>query len=1087
MVIPIVPFPEILNCSKGNRTCFLQGEISSLLCVVNNVRPNISLSWLMRTPEGDKNISYKTITTPGKDWYTTSVKATDVSDYSLSLALLICQANSPSGMFQKDESLALIQRNTNIPSSVNVFVKYTDYRGKLELVCTEYSMGVFVWKKAESLAEIFKETMYYATFLEGNLISTFTTEYEIKQTGSLIIQDVRVQNEGFYGCIFSNDSSEAFSVYSVIAYVSPLPAYPIIDRCNHQQHCVLESEHSGNLSCTVEAIRPLVQLEWRTVNKDETALITFTNQKLTVKENEETYDVSVITTYSLRDESRRRLMVECKVIGSSEVFRLSSQVDLLFTSDPIPLSKTFNSMALVTTVIVIAMFLIVAFLAYVLNNRKRARKQRKTKAKSKTGQEITPMLHQISFDVELLNVKKDQFEKQLREKYKDLYDAVQPIPYIKDRLYCVDKVFVEGGIEFMKYTLGSAQPHWTSLESYQNMFDDIRVSSKRRILEGDPGYGKSTITLQFAYGWCNCIETSPLKDVEILILLRLRQLGGIKSIYRAIKQFILPKDSQLDEADIESILLSSSSVVVIMDGFDEYPDQDDNEGDVNKIIAREMFQEFEVVLTTRSSCLPPKCPPLTKRIRLTGFDGKARRYYIRKAVVGDNETWVQRLEGYLEENAILSDLCQVPLLFVIFAHMSYESEQFRKLNSVTSFFRFMISCFHSHMRNKLDNANFSKYESFENSHSELDEMAFEALRGDSQKLIWKKDDICKRLNSDLYEHYKRIGILVEEEVIDIMNDPGRLITEHIKYEMEVRFYHKLFCEWYAAHHVSGYLELNPTVDLREYLQNLDPFDLQYVYRFACGLDPQSADKIIDYLQKIEGGDKFAILCILEKTGNINNIKNVIQKLCDDNIVISGHDSLLLQRSSMQLLDLAAKSNICLKFIVLQNCLKSIDPSSGELKMASGLILNAKLPFIGLQIELVNRDITDQETKEMLKFSAKCEKLQTLWFYGCVPSQMFEVDSTLLELSSRKVKVKWRTVKYSAADTYTLNLQTGQWQNDIDGNTPSVEYMQRMRNLRTESRRQRTEEYYKKRVKNTREYWRTQKDAVLFEGSTEDTD
>lgn len=86
------------------------------------------------------------------------------------------------------------------------------------------------------------------------------------------------------------------------------------------------------MSCTVKAIRPLVQLEWRTVNKDDTTRIAFTNQKLTVTENEETYDVSLITTYSLRDESRRRLAVECRMVGSSEVFHLSSEVDLLFTS-----------------------------------------------------------------------------------------------------------------------------------------------------------------------------------------------------------------------------------------------------------------------------------------------------------------------------------------------------------------------------------------------------------------------------------------------------------------------------------------------------------------------------------------------------------------------------------------------------------------------------------------------------------------------------------------------------------------------------------------------------------------------------------
>ncbi|KAJ8018910.1 NLR family CARD domain-containing protein 4 [Holothuria leucospilota] len=506
---------------------------------------------------------------------------------------------------------------------------------------------------------------------------------------------------------------------------------------------------------------------------------------------------------------------------------------------------------------------------------------------------------------------KKQFLKELKEKYKDLYDAVQPIPYIKDRLYCVDRVFVEGGIEFLDSYKGETKGTWKNLDSYQNVFNDQRVQSSRRILEGEPGYGKSTVTLQFAYDWCNSKDTSALKDVEIMILLRLRQMGGVSSIYRAIKQFILPKDTLLNEKDIEKIMRHCASAVVILDGFDEYPDQDiTSASDVMNIIARQMFQDVEVVTTTRSSFLPKKYPALTKRLRLTGFDDSARRYYIRKAVVGDDdEERVQKVEESLQENPILSDLCQVPLLFVIFAHMTHESEKFRKLDSVTSFFRYMISCFHSHMRNKMDDENVRKYELFESEHQNLDKAAFDALCGSSQKIVWKKDDLSQILGQEFYDQYVCIGILVEEEVIDIIDDPGTPITQHVQYKTEVRFYHKLFCEWYAAYYLSSYLQQNAVVDLSEFLQHLDPFDVQYLYRFSCGLNTDTAEQIITYLKNIEGGDKFAILCILEQTGKVDHIKETIRELCFEGVIISGHDSLLLQRSSMQLLEIAARNDV----------------------------------------------------------------------------------------------------------------------------------------------------------------------------------
>ncbi|KAJ8031734.1 NLR family CARD domain-containing protein 4 [Holothuria leucospilota] len=606
------------------------------------------------------------------------------------------------------------------------------------------------------------------------------------------------------------------------------------------------------------------------------------------------------------------------------------------------------------------------------------------KRTKKEGEEDLPNSEANSFTGDDLEGNKNRFLKELKEKYKDLYDAVQPIPYIKDRLYCVDRVFVEGGIEFLDSYKGETMGNWKNLDSYQNVFNDQRVQSSRRILEGEPGYGKSTVTLQFAYDWCNSKDSSALKDVEIMILLKLRQMGGVSSIYRAIKQFILPKDTLLNEKDIEKIMRNCTSAVVILDGMDEYPDQDiTSASDVMNIIARQMFQDIDVLTTTRSSFLPKKYPALTKRLRLTGFDDSARRYYIRKAVVGDDdEERVQEIEESLEENPILSDLCQVPLLFVIFAHMTHDRGDFRKLNSVTSFFRYVILCFHSHMRNKMDEENVRKYELFESEHHDLDKAAFDALCSSSQKIVWKKDDLGQILGPEFYDQYVRTGILVEEEIIDIIDDPGSPIAEHVQYKTEVRFYHKLFCEWYAAHYLSSYLQQNADVNLSEFLQHLDPFDVQYMYRFSCGLNTDTAEQIITYLKNIEGGDKFAILCILEQTERVDHIKETIRELCFEGIVISGHDSLLLQRSSMQLLGIAARNDIPIEFVRLSNCLQSVDLSASAIRITSGLALTSRIPVKVLVVSLYNRNMTKDEAIDILQFASTCHSLRELGISAC---------------------------------------------------------------------------------------------------------
>ncbi|PIK41168.1 putative NLR family CARD domain-containing protein 4 [Apostichopus japonicus] len=291
----------------------------------------------------------------------------------------------------------------------------------------------------------------------------------------------------------------------------------------------------------------------------------------------------------------------------------------------------------------------------------------------------------------------------LKKTYKVQYDAVQPIPYIKDRLYCVDKVFVEGGVEvclapeLTRDTGGS----WERLEYYKHIYTDSRLNSKRRIIQGEPGYGKSTLTLQLAYDWCNEVWNSSMRKVDILILLRLRQLGGIQSIYRAIKIFLLADEPRVTIDDIKNIIQNCSSVNIILDGYDEYPGRDgNNNNDVDKMIVMELFQNVDVTVTTRY--LPKRLIKETKRAKLTGFDDKARDEYIRKAVVGDNEEAVEHIKRRLYENSVLTDICQVPLIFVMFAHMAHDLKQFMEFTSVTQFFKYMIRCFHEHLKRKLD-------------------------------------------------------------------------------------------------------------------------------------------------------------------------------------------------------------------------------------------------------------------------------------------------------------------------------------------------------------------------------------------------
>ncbi|KAJ8018902.1 NLR family CARD domain-containing protein 4 [Holothuria leucospilota] len=1058
MAKPDISFPHIFNCGNNSTVCYYKGD-SPVRCSIQDVRPNITLAWMARTLNEDKVILNDVVATRGTIGYTFRVTTTDFFHYSPLLALLVCKASSRLNVLQKYESMILVENPSLNFSSTKRTQRYVERGSMLELTCTYDATAFVIWKKATTFDGSQHEDLLYSIFVGEKHSEVYVDNINVDGNGSLIVYQVDVKHEGIYFCVFGNGLTNGWITYDVKVRVPPVPAYPVVEGCDHQKYCVIEASHEGSLTCLVKGIRPRVELKWKTFRKSEAELISFTNHESTIQSDGETFDVSQKASYYIKDKSRDRLTIECGTSESEESFHLTTKVDLIFKVDFHPTNSpvTHSNIPWIITVSVSVLSLLLCgkiIQQYTCKNIFNLRSTHKDEAT------ISSTLLAKIYDSGTLPYLKELFVSQIKEKYKDWYDAVQPIPYIKDRLYCVDKVFVEGGIEFLDSIEGvGGRGTWKTLETYENLFNASLLSSPRRILEGEPGYGKSTVTLQFAYDWCNLKETSALKDVEILILLRLRQLGGVPSIYKAIQRFILPRDTTISETDIEHILRNSKSVVVILDGFDEYPDQDSATiTDVMTIIARQMFQNFEVVTTTRSSFLPKKYPPLTKRIRLTGFDDKARRYYIRKAVVGDDDEGVRKIEGYLEDNPILSDLCQVPLLFVIFAHMTYESEQFRKLNSVTSFFRYMISCFHSHMRNKMEDENVRKYELFETDHRDLDKLAFEAFSGQSQRIIWDKDEMCQLVGREFYDQYIRIGILVEEESVDIIDDPGTPITEHVQYKKEVRFYHKLFCEWYAAHYLVDYLQRNPTLDLGEFLRHLDPFDVQYLYRFACGINSDSAEKIIDYLKNIDGGDKFAILCILEQTGKIDNIKETICQLCYDGVLISGYDTLLLQRSSMQLLEIAARCEIPIEWVTLSNCLQSVDLSTVAIRTTSGLALTSRIPVKWLEVDLYNRDMTEDEAIDILQFASMCPSLRLLVYFGCVPPRVFTNNSTLSSLKSRDVEVWWYWRKDGTI--YSLNLQTGRWENKNGGSEPTEEDFERMLSKGAETRKSWTEEMYK---------------------------
>ncbi|XP_071853496.1 uncharacterized protein [Apostichopus japonicus] len=1028
IVRPTPPHPVIDDCPTSPSLCYIPWKQQhQLICSINQARPAISLTWLARTTNGNMNITDKTTLVSEANTWSSSLSVVNPFMYSSHLAMLVCKADDHSNLLEETEMIILVHNKDGDISMFETKEVLVERNEKIQFPCIDSNYQLIVWERISTEDNVTTNVMLDA----GTGVEMFpsSNEYEL-QDGNLVIGDVELHHEALYRCTYNDGMREGVRSFNLTVYVNPIPGYPIIEGCTHDRYCVLDVSYSGILKCTVRGIRPEVQLEWRAYHVDHSDMISFHGQQVDTRSNGETSDVTITTAYTAKETAERKLTVECRSMGpNSKHFSLNSKVDLLFpgfvdqntTGKPVtsetPSGPSFKTVPIIVTVCIILLVLIIgAIVGYRVH-------KRRTKQLSMFTPEVVPLIQNTD----------SIFISELKSNYENLYSAVKPIPFLQGN-FTVHELYVEGGIEYQSKDKRKKIP-WEPLDSYQNIFTHQELLGSRWIIEGGPGYGKSTLSVQLAYEWCQRVEGSFMNEIEIFILIRLRQLKGISSIYEAIKRFILPINSKFSVDDIKGFIDNSKSVLIILDGFDEYPDSNSNpNSDVFNIIKRTMLPSCRVALTTRLDHLPKDYAPQTKRVRLTGFKSRAQDEYMQKAVIVNGyKSMENTIKEWLQDNPILGDLCEVPLFFVMYAHLSLESDELRKCTSVTSFFRYMITCLHSHLRLKFRDENVDTLVLSENFHQELDKICFESLNGHSYNPDIEKDYLLQALGKEFVDQYLQIGIFREEKATVVSNEPGVQASDHVKTVYKLRFYHSLFCEWFAAHFLAEALDKMSFTSgngngqgMLTILEDLDPSELQYVYRFACGINPRAAKHILEHL-KIghDGVDAFPILCILEQVGNVDTIIDNVREICvgDDGLQVRGHDAIILQRSVVQLMDIATSKEITISKLVLIDCFKLVDITANEIVLYS----EVRIPLLNdvkqLMFEQKEREFNQHHLDEIFKYASNCRNLEEINFvYTLLPYRII-AESLLGQLAAKDIKVHW----FPSESEYSLDLKSGHWQ------------------------------------------------------------
>ncbi|PIK40517.1 hypothetical protein BSL78_22637 [Apostichopus japonicus] len=473
---------------------------------------------------------------------------------------------------------------------------------------------------------------------------------------------------------------------------------------------------------------------------------------------------------------------------------------------------------------------------------------------------------------------------------------------------------------------------------------------------------------------------------------------------------------------------------------------DDQETDISLILRREMLQEIDVILTTRPFYLPKNYR--IHRIRLTGFNEDIRDQYIRKAVVQGDEQAAREIILKLQRNPLLGDLCQVPLLFVLFAHMSHENKDLKTFKSVTSFFRYVIACFHSHLKNKT----IGKV-TFDLEHDELNKVAFEALSGRNQLIVWDSTSLRKRLGDDFYEQYLKTGIFFEEEVLtgdqflikrksdSTTNCSITIACLHLTMAFKE-------CDGYTILLQSG-LSLCPLVTVEKIHIEMEPegnepctiseTQLTNIFRFVlrcqsvkelsfseCLLPLSSSQESINAEMisrkiKIYWQDYGYSLNIHSGDWEVGDIK-IIESLCSDRLKFWSDDSQLQQNCTLQLLKNATNNGIPIFHLELLQSFSKAD--AGNIILCSGIQLSCPVSLKKLSIDTSEegRELTETEVVGILMFAQQSKRLEELMFLSCLLPQSIAAKDIPSIMNSRKVKVTW--LPYDSGEMYDLNLESG---------------------------------------------------------------
>ncbi|XP_072176989.1 uncharacterized protein [Diadema setosum] len=644
-----------------------------------------------------------------------------------------------------------------------------------------------------------------ARFYDGNFISR-EERFEINKDFSLAITDLKVADEGRYHCQVVLNDLENFS-NSTLLTVTSLASKHDIQECvgmsqPHQSRCTYETSSntpSINLTCVVSGFKPNISMMW-TVESGK-ILNSVASQQKTL--SDDTYERFETITVSAKEETWQTFM--CTATGDSLKGNSTAEITIL------PISGIHDDLGFIiglafgVPVALVILFLVVGKFLQKYHPDYLPRKGcgwnpcwRRPQATERRSSRYPSSLSEEQVQ---------QFKEELKEYYRvsRCKVTVDPLDFI-ERVN-LDDIYTDLSL------IDQSDMHKTPL-SYEDILNNNGRLSKRLLIQGEGGVGKTTLCAKIAWDWC---QGRVLQHVEMLLFIPLQDVTDDKSIGTIVNRYLSDSNAATHKQIDDYISKNPSKVLLVFDGLDEFRGKLDGKSssEVIRILGFEQYKSCKVIVTTR----PWRTDEFMEEknlasaytfISIEGFNKEnlstyIKRYFRSRARDGLAESLI----NFMEENDVIRlNMTPFPIycamLCLIWKDLTEERrEEMQKLKTFAKIFKEMISFLQEHYASKMSKA--VHYRDV-NEHvkkagqaiQDIGEIALNGLLARNFSFPEEQFSKCR----DAMETCCKVGVLtIERDVIS--REHLRDVNISSSDMTRVSFPHNLFQEYIAGIHIEN--------------------------------------------------------------------------------------------------------------------------------------------------------------------------------------------------------------------------------------------------------------------------------------------